>query len=92
MNKRESWYFDPHAETLAPKALAALQLRRLRKTLHDAYENVPLQYPAKSASVTGVGDRLVGVGEDRDWPQAATRRTVATANNRRIRAPGSASR
>ncbi len=57
MNKRESWYFDPHAETLAPKALAALQLRRLRKTLHDAYENVPLH--RKRLQAAGIDPRDV---------------------------------
>jgi len=34
--------FDPRAETMPREQLAALQLRRLRATLRNAYENVPL--------------------------------------------------
>ena len=35
-------YFDAHAETMPREALAALQFERLRKTLRNAYDNVPL--------------------------------------------------
>ncbi len=35
-------YFDQHAETMPREALAALQFERLRKTLRNAYDNVPL--------------------------------------------------
>src|SRR6202165_4184403 len=36
------WYFDREAETLPREAMARLQLKRLRATLKDAYENVAL--------------------------------------------------
>jgi len=36
------WYFEREAETLPREALARLQLKRLRATLKDAYENVAL--------------------------------------------------
>jgi len=42
MNRRESFYFDPRAETLPDGELAALQFRRLRKVVRNAYENVGL--------------------------------------------------
>ncbi len=35
-------YFDPHAETMPREALAALQFERLRNTLRNAYDHVPL--------------------------------------------------
>src|ERR1035437_4858903 len=35
-------YFDQSAETMPRDALAALQFERLRKTLRNAYDNVPL--------------------------------------------------
>ena len=36
------WYFDREAETLPRAGLERLQLRRLRATLRNAYDNVPL--------------------------------------------------
>ncbi|MGD9952119.1 MAG: phenylacetate--CoA ligase family protein [Burkholderiales bacterium] len=36
------YYFDREAETLSREALAKLQLKRLRATLKNAYDNVPL--------------------------------------------------
>jgi phenylacetate-CoA ligase len=35
-------YFDPQVETMPREALAALQFERLRKTLRNAYDHVPL--------------------------------------------------
>jgi phenylacetate-CoA ligase len=40
--KRIAGCFDPAAEGMPREKLAALQLRRLRQTLANAYENVPL--------------------------------------------------
>jgi phenylacetate-CoA ligase len=37
-----AYRFDPAAETLPREKLAALQLRRLRQTLRNAYDHVPL--------------------------------------------------
>ena len=34
--------FEPAAETMPRAKLAALQLKRLRQTLKNAYDNVPL--------------------------------------------------
>jgi len=36
------WYYDRNAETMPREKLAALQLRRLRATLKNAWDNVPL--------------------------------------------------
>jgi phenylacetate-CoA ligase len=38
-----AYFFDAAAETMPREKLAALQLRRLRRTLRNAYDNVPLQ-------------------------------------------------
>jgi phenylacetate-CoA ligase len=37
-----SWRYDPQAEIMPREKLAALQLERLRATVKNAYENVPL--------------------------------------------------
>jgi phenylacetate-CoA ligase len=42
MNAIRHSYFDREAETLSRDALAKLQLQRLRETLRNAYDNVPL--------------------------------------------------
>jgi len=39
---KRRYYFDREAETLSRDALAKLQLKRLRATLKNAYDNVPL--------------------------------------------------
>ena len=40
--RARAWYFEPEAETLPREQLERRQLRRLRATLKNAYENVPL--------------------------------------------------
>jgi phenylacetate-CoA ligase len=37
-----TWRYDPQAETMPREKLAALQLERLRATVKNAYDNVPL--------------------------------------------------
>jgi len=37
-----TWRYDPQAETMPREKLAALQLERLRETVKNAYDNVPL--------------------------------------------------
>jgi len=39
---KRAWMFEPEAETLPRERLRQLQLRRLRATLRNAWENVPL--------------------------------------------------
>ena len=48
--------FQPKAETMPRELLAALQLRRLRATLRNAYQNVPLQRSRMQESGIEPGD------------------------------------
>ncbi|MCX7960655.1 MAG: phenylacetate--CoA ligase [Burkholderiales bacterium] len=51
-----SWRYDPAAETMPRERLAALQLERLRETVKNAYENVPLHRERMKALGLEPGD------------------------------------
>lgn len=51
-----SWRYDPAAETMPRERLAALQLERLRETVKNAYENVPLHRERMKALGMEPGD------------------------------------
>ena len=65
MNAMRRRYFDREAETLSRDALQRLQLKRLRETLRNAYDNVPLHRERMQALGIRPQDvrRLEDVGE-----------------------------
>ena len=65
MNAMRRRYFDREAETLSRDALQRLQLKRLRETLRNAYDNVPLHRERMQALGVRPQDirRLEDVGE-----------------------------
>ena len=62
LHRARAWYFDREAETLPRERLERLQLKRLRATLKNAYDNVALHRRRMDAA--GVRPRDVRALED----------------------------